>query len=105
MIFNFASAQPVDVIQHEVGRRLAQLGWKDPTAAGPGRWYSDVGGQLVLANNYIYRWSKRLRTGVTSGATLQVPVPLNGATRKLIWSLGATAPAIGGPKMNCHGGG
>lgn len=102
---SFTSIADVNVVESQVAAHLRTAGWSHHTESG-GRWYDNIGSEQVLANNFIYRWRKRLPQGTTAGATLQVGIPVSGwnSGEPLIWNLGATSPGIGGPKMHCGSG-
>jgi hypothetical protein len=103
---SFSSIADVNDVQSEVAAHLRTAGWVHHTEIG-GRWYDEIGGQQVLANNYVYRWRKSLSQGTTAEATLQVGIPVTGwsSGEPLVWNLGATSPGVGGPKMHCFGSG
>ena len=103
---SFSSVADVNVVESHVAAHLRTAGWTHHTES-VGRWYDNLDGQQVLANNYVYRWQKRLTQGTTAGATLQVGVPVSGWTSgdPLVWTLGATSLGVGGPKMHCVGSG
>ena len=102
----FTSRESLNRIEATVAARLRTKGWSHYSKSGPGRWYDEINGQQVLANNWIYRWQKVLPQGVKAGTTLQVGVPVTGWAmgRPLVWNLGSAAPGVGEPKRHCGGG-
>jgi hypothetical protein len=101
----FVSHQTVQQVDAEVAANLKRQRWTDPTAA-TGRWDTvTLSGRQVMAENYIFRWTRQLRKGVVANATLQVGVPMRGwrTGDPLPWLLGALAPGVGEPPSHCGG--
>ena len=100
---SFRSREPPNGVEAAVAARLRSEGWSHYSKTGPGKWYDEIDGQYVLANNWIYRWRKVLPQGVRAGATLQVSVPVTGWAmgKPLVWNLGSAAPGVGEPKRHC----
>ena len=102
----FSSPTSIGGVRSDVAARLNGARWVHYSASGPDRWYDNIGGKQVLADNFIYRWRKRLRQGSTAEAALEVGVPVSGRNRRepLEWTFGAISPAVGGPVMHCGSG-
>src|ERR1019366_6638029 len=102
----FSSLISMNDVRSDVAAYLVADGWVHYTESGPSRWYDYSGGRQVLADHFIYRWQKTLPQGTTAEATLQVGVPVTGWNPRepLVWSLGATSSAVGGPVMHCGSG-
>lgn len=103
----FRTPVSVDQIATGVGRKLTAAGWSSWPAREPaGTWYGVVGGQRMLTTNDIWRWQRHLPQKVSTTATLQVATPTGGQQpgQSLLWDLGASAPAVGGPKLHCTSG-
>ena len=101
----FVSRQSVQRVDAEVAANLRHDGWVDPTTSS-GEWYTvTLSGRQVLAENYIFRWTRQLKSDIAAVATLQVGVPLKGwrTGQPLAWFLGALSPGVGEPPMHCGG--
>ena len=103
---NFTSRESLKTVESAVASHLVAFGWSHYSNSGPAKWYDNINGQQVLANNSGYRWQKVLRQGVRAGATLQVGVPVTGWTlgMPLVWNLGAISPGVDEPKTHCGSG-
>ncbi len=102
VVVMFMSSKAVSDVEGQVGGALAKAGWRKGVSSGPGKWYTEINGQKVLAENYVERWTKRLYSGQTEGATLQVGVPVGSTPHaSLQWLLGARAASMGGPVKHC----
>jgi hypothetical protein len=93
---NFTSRESLNRIEATVAARLRTKGWSHYSKTGRGKWYDEINGRQVLANNWIYRWLKVLPQGVRAGTTLQVGVPVTGWAmgKPLVWNLGSAAPGL-----------
>ena len=99
----FTSNSSVSHLSNEVGAKMRAAGWTHPSHTPPGKWFDMISGHQVEANNFIFRWTRRLSDGKVAGATLQVGVPLSGwkTGDTLHWGLAAESPGVDEPKMHC----
>ena len=100
---SFTSREPQSDVEAAVAAHLRSKGWSHYSKTGPGKWYDEINGHQVLANNWVYRWQKVLPQGVKAGTTLQVGVPVTGwvTGKPLVWNLGSAASGVGEPKRHC----
>jgi hypothetical protein len=102
----FTSRDAVGQMQGLVGTSLRAKGWWYYSKSGPLKWYDQINGRQQLANNYIFRWQRKIPQKRTVLATLQVGVPTTGWApgAPLSWDIGSAARGIDEPAMHCGSG-